>query len=89
MAEPKYTIDDEDAAILGQCLDWISMMSEMQIDDASREGMIAVIKIMAMRFGIPFQEVEETQLEDGSFHVEVKDVDLDDEDEDPQDAIIH
>lgn len=93
MAEPKYQIDEEDQAILGQCLDWISMMSELQIDDDSRDGMIAVIKVMAMRFGIPFQEVEETELADGSFHVEVKTVtdeeqaDVPDEDEDPK--IVH
>lgn len=79
----RYELEDEDQALVGQCLDWLSMMAETQIDDASRDGMIAVIKLVALRTGIPFEIVEETQLEDGSFHVEVKTVtdELGDEDD--------
>lgn len=89
----KYELEEEDAAILGQCLDWLSMMAEMQIDDTSRNGVIAVIKLMAIRFGIPFEEVEETQLEDGSFHVEVHTV-TDEEDsstnnDEDEDPVVH
>jgi len=77
----RYELEEEDAAILGQCLEWLSMLAEIQIDDDNRDGVLAVIKLMAIRFGIPYQEIEETQLEDGSFHVEVKTV-TEDEDND-------
>ena len=86
-----HTLDEKTTEYLEALLNMGVQVAELQYDDASRQGMYAIIEHIADEFGIQKLYLEETVTEDGSITTTILEEDptQDDTDTPAPDDTVH